>query len=220
MACSRSTARGVPVVYDAAKKTLTCGDKTAPLAPESGKVSLQILVDRGSIEVFGNNGRVAISHGVIPPEGNRTLSVSVTGGSTRIRALVVHELKSVWPAESPYRSAMGGPPSSSRVWRRFCHSSGERRPSASLAASSMPQRVWIQTVRRSGEASSVAGNSQMRAVLSSLPLIKRRPSGLQASAFTAVAMTHRRRERTARRDVPDPAGPDRRWPLRRSRRRE
>ena len=89
-------ARGVPVVYDAAKKTLRCGDKSAPLGTESGKVSLQILVDRGSIEVFGNNGRVAISHGVIPPEGNRTLSVSVTGGSTRIRGLVVHELKSVW----------------------------------------------------------------------------------------------------------------------------
>ena len=28
--------RGVPVIYDAAKKTLSCGDKTAQLAPESG----------------------------------------------------------------------------------------------------------------------------------------------------------------------------------------
>ena len=34
------TARGMPIIYDAAKKTLTCGDKSAPLAPESGKVSL------------------------------------------------------------------------------------------------------------------------------------------------------------------------------------
>ncbi len=91
------TARGVRIVYDAAKNVLTCGDKTAPLAPESGKVSLQILVDRGSIEVFGNNGRVAISHGVIPAEGNRSLSVSVAGATTRIRALEVNELRSVWP---------------------------------------------------------------------------------------------------------------------------
>jgi fructan beta-fructosidase len=90
------TVRGVPIIYDAAKKTLTCGDKTAPLSPESGKISLQILVDRGSIEVFGNNGRVAISHGVIPREANRTLSISVTGGATRIRALEVHELRSAW----------------------------------------------------------------------------------------------------------------------------
>jgi fructan beta-fructosidase len=90
------TARGVPIVYDAGKKTLTCGDKTAPLSPEGGKISLQILVDRGSIEVFGNNGRVAISHGVIPPEANRAFSVFVTGGATRIQALEVYELKSVW----------------------------------------------------------------------------------------------------------------------------
>ena len=90
------SSRGVPIVYDAAKKTLACGDKSAPLVPESGKVSLQILVDRGSIEVFGNNGRVAISHGVIPPEGNRTLSFSTTGSATKVRALVVHELKSAW----------------------------------------------------------------------------------------------------------------------------
>ncbi len=90
------TVRGVPIIYAAAKKTLTCGDKTAPLGPELGKVSLQILVDRGSIELFGNNGRVAISHGVIPLEGNRTLSISVTGGATRIRSLDVYQLKSVW----------------------------------------------------------------------------------------------------------------------------
>ena len=86
----------MPIVYDAAKQTLKCGDKSAPLAPESGKISLQILVDRGSIEVFGNNGRAAISHGVIPPEGNRTYSATLTGQTARIRSLEVHELNSVW----------------------------------------------------------------------------------------------------------------------------
>jgi sucrose-6-phosphate hydrolase SacC (GH32 family) len=91
------SARGVPINYDASKKTLKCGDKTASLSPEAGRVSLQVLVDRGSIEVFGNNGRVAISHGVIPPEGNRGLSISITGKEARIRALEVHELQSVWP---------------------------------------------------------------------------------------------------------------------------
>ena len=86
----------MPIVFDADKKTLNCGDKSAPLAPESGKVSLQILVDRGSIEVFANDGRVAISHGVIPPESDRTLSITVTGRTARIRSLEVSELKSVW----------------------------------------------------------------------------------------------------------------------------
>jgi fructan beta-fructosidase len=90
------TARGVPIVYEAAKQTLRCGDKTAPLSPETGKVSLQILVDRGSIEVFGNNGRVAISHGVIPAEGNRALSASLTGREAQFRSLEVDEIQPVW----------------------------------------------------------------------------------------------------------------------------
>jgi fructan beta-fructosidase len=89
-------ARGVQIVYDALKKTLTCGDKKAPLAPEAGKIHLQVLVDRGSVEVFANAGRVAISHGAIAPEGNRSLSASVAGADTRIRTLEVFELKSAW----------------------------------------------------------------------------------------------------------------------------
>ena len=67
--------RGVPVVVDGRKQTLSCGDAQAPLPP-GGKVMLQILVDRGSVEVFGNHGRVAISRGVIPAEGARGYTVS------------------------------------------------------------------------------------------------------------------------------------------------
>jgi fructan beta-fructosidase len=88
--------RGVPIVYDAEKKSLRCGDKTAPLSAESGKLTLQIVVDRGSIEVFGNDGRVAISHGVIPSKGVRPITAAVSGQSARIRSLEVNELKSVW----------------------------------------------------------------------------------------------------------------------------
>ena len=57
---------GTPVVYDAIKKTLACGDVTAPLAPKGQVVRLRILIDRGSIEVFGNDGRVAISRAFDP----------------------------------------------------------------------------------------------------------------------------------------------------------
>jgi fructan beta-fructosidase len=88
--------RGVPIVYDAEKKSLRCGDKTAPLSAESAKLTLQIVVDRGSIEVFGNDGRVAISHGVIPSKGVRPITAAVSGQSARIRSLEVNELKSVW----------------------------------------------------------------------------------------------------------------------------
>ena len=53
--------RGVPIEYSAIKKTLTCGDASAPLALVGSLLRLDILLDRGSIEIFGNGGRVAIS---------------------------------------------------------------------------------------------------------------------------------------------------------------
>ncbi|WP_406693834.1 GH32 C-terminal domain-containing protein [Singulisphaera sp. Ch08] len=89
--------RGVPVVYDAHTKTLSCGKHSAPLTANQGRVRLQILVDRGSIEVFGNDGRVAISLGVIPAKGGQSLSASIDGETTRIRLLEVDELRSTWP---------------------------------------------------------------------------------------------------------------------------
>lgn len=90
--------RGVPVVYDVRHHELRCENVKAPLDPENGTVRLQILVDRGSIEVFGNQGRVAMSVGVIPSDDHRSLSVVSQGGPARIRSLTVHELQSAWTA--------------------------------------------------------------------------------------------------------------------------
>jgi fructan beta-fructosidase len=90
------TLRGTPVIYDAAKRTLTCGDKKAPLALDGTTVRLQILLDRGSIEVFANDGRVAISHAVIPPENNRAIHAFITGPNARFETLDVFEIKSTW----------------------------------------------------------------------------------------------------------------------------
>ncbi|WP_074310582.1 GH32 C-terminal domain-containing protein [Singulisphaera sp. GP187] len=88
--------RGVPVVYDAGKNRLSCGKHSAPLTSNKGTVRLQILVDRGSIEVFGNDGQVAISLGVIPAKGVQPLSASTDGEPPRIRLLEVDELGSTW----------------------------------------------------------------------------------------------------------------------------
>ena len=58
---SRLRVRGLDITYDAAKGTLTCGRVTAPLKPRDGRVSLRVLVDRGSVELFADGGAVAIS---------------------------------------------------------------------------------------------------------------------------------------------------------------
>ena len=92
------TVRGVPVIYDVKKQEITCKDVTAPLKPEDGKVRLRLFVDRGSIEIYGNGGRVALSVGVIPADDNHSLEVFSRGGATRLRSLEAFEMKSAWEA--------------------------------------------------------------------------------------------------------------------------
>ncbi|HMF19070.1 MAG TPA: GH32 C-terminal domain-containing protein, partial [Gemmataceae bacterium] len=89
---------GVPVRYDAKKHVLSCRNIAAPLSPRDGKITMEILVDRGSIEVFGNKGRVAISSGRITAKDNRSLKIVATGGTAMVRNLVIHEMRSAWDA--------------------------------------------------------------------------------------------------------------------------
>ncbi|MFQ5810773.1 MAG: GH32 C-terminal domain-containing protein, partial [Armatimonadota bacterium] len=50
--------RGVPVTYDVGRRELSCRDKKAALGPSDGRIRLALLVDRMSIEIFANDGRV------------------------------------------------------------------------------------------------------------------------------------------------------------------
>jgi fructan beta-fructosidase len=92
------TVRGVPVVYDVKKREISCARRSAPLSPVEGKVRLHLLVDRGSVEIFGNDGRVALSVGVVLGESAKAVEVFSRGGSPRLRTLEVFELKSAWAA--------------------------------------------------------------------------------------------------------------------------
>jgi fructan beta-fructosidase len=88
--------RGIPVAYDVGRQELTCQGKTAPLKPANGTIRLELLVDRTSIEVFGNQGRVYMPIGVIPPDDDKSLRFYVRTGTARIRSLEVYPLRSAW----------------------------------------------------------------------------------------------------------------------------
>jgi len=88
--------RGEKVVYDAKNKMLSCGRVRTTLKPVKGLIQLRILLDRTSIEVFGNSGRVYIPRRVLPKDDNRSLSASVAKGEVKASFLRVHELKSAW----------------------------------------------------------------------------------------------------------------------------
>jgi fructan beta-fructosidase len=90
------TLRGVPVVYDVKKQEVRTGRHSAPLPLEGGKVRLRLLLDRGSLEVFGNGGRVALSSAVLVAPEKREVELFSRGGKTRVVTLEVFELRSAW----------------------------------------------------------------------------------------------------------------------------
>ncbi len=89
--------RGVPVVYDVDQQTLSCLDRTAPLAKVNGRIRLQFLVDRTSLEIFGNDGLLYMPMAVLPKQTDQSLRLSCKGGTAQIVSLEADELKSIWP---------------------------------------------------------------------------------------------------------------------------
>ena len=88
--------RGTKLVYDVAKETLTCKDVTAPAKLQNGQLELRILVDRGSIEVFVNWGRVAMSIAAIPDEKNDKAELIATDTDMKFGWVSLYRLKSAW----------------------------------------------------------------------------------------------------------------------------
>ena len=89
-------ARGTSIVYDVRKRQVSAQGKSMPLAPLDGLVRLRVLVDRGSIEVFGNGGRAALSAAALAPVEVRSFSLTAAGGPLPVESLELHELRSAW----------------------------------------------------------------------------------------------------------------------------
>src|SRR5205823_9099606 len=88
--------RGTTLTFDAAKGTLHCKDVTAPVKVVDGAIRLRVLVDRGSIEVFANDGLAAMSIAAITDEKNRKLALITHGGEVTIVWATVYRMKSGW----------------------------------------------------------------------------------------------------------------------------
>lgn len=87
--------RGVAIRVDAAKGRVECGAWAAPVQLAEKKVKLRVLVDRASLEIFANDGEVAM---LIAPEfKGDVVQVRADGGAIVVKEFVVHDMKSVWP---------------------------------------------------------------------------------------------------------------------------
>ena len=74
------------------------GYRTAPLSAKelsSKEIKLRIFVDRGSIEVYINDGRQVLSSYSFASEGPRAIKLISESGTSHIEALSIHQLKSI-----------------------------------------------------------------------------------------------------------------------------
>ena len=85
--------RGFPVVLDS--KNVNAG--TGPHPVQGTVQTVEILVDRASVETFVNQGELSSTRN-FQPHGNE-LSIKAEGGEITIRSLSVHPLKSIWSDE-------------------------------------------------------------------------------------------------------------------------
>jgi sucrose-6-phosphate hydrolase SacC (GH32 family) len=88
---------GVPVLYNVEEGKLLSDDLEAPLKPQDGKIKLRLLIDRLSIEVFANDGRVYMPIEALHKEKERGFEIFTRGGSAKIEELTVYEIESIWP---------------------------------------------------------------------------------------------------------------------------
>ncbi len=87
--------RGERIVYDVQTETLSWQD-AAPLRPVQNRIRLRILLDRSSIEIFGNDGQVSITNLFFPTPAERSLSLFAEGGDIEVVTLEVNYLESIW----------------------------------------------------------------------------------------------------------------------------
>lgn len=88
--------KGNTVTYDVNRKILSSVGSEVQLEPTNGMVDIRILVDRLSIETFGNRGEVSITNIAYQKDKESPLKLTAVDGQVRIVDLTVNTLKSIW----------------------------------------------------------------------------------------------------------------------------
>lgn len=87
--------RGIPLTYDTREKILKCGNKESHLDLDKNKIKLHILMDRTSIEVFANEGRVSLFWCSWRFENDK-LEFFTRRGRAKVHRMKVWRLNSIW----------------------------------------------------------------------------------------------------------------------------
>ena len=88
--------RGRKVVYRVKEKQLLNGEAVAGMNQEDGRIRIRILVDRTSVEVFGNDGEVVMPCCFLPDEAAPSLEMFARGGTAQIVSMRIFKMQSIW----------------------------------------------------------------------------------------------------------------------------
>jgi fructan beta-fructosidase len=89
------TAHGLPVVYDARSGELSSKGVRVTLKPADGIVRLRLLVDRGSVELFTDDGQAALCVACLTRD-DRSFALTASGGTAEVESVALSELRSTW----------------------------------------------------------------------------------------------------------------------------
>ncbi len=90
---------GTEIMYNTKTSTLTCMNKSAVVEPVDNIIKLDILLDRSSIEIYANDGKVVMSSCFVPDENGLGLYLFNTGGEILVEKLEIYPLESIWQTE-------------------------------------------------------------------------------------------------------------------------
>lgn len=87
---------GTEITYTSKNNTLSCMGKTAVVEPVDGVIKLEILLDRSSIELFANDGKVVMSSCFSPNANAEGIYLFNTGGELFVEKLEIYPIKSIY----------------------------------------------------------------------------------------------------------------------------
>ncbi|NOY95358.1 MAG: glycoside hydrolase family 32 protein [Chlorobi bacterium] len=90
---------GSEILYNVKTGVLSCLGTRIPVKPVDGRIELEILLDRTSIELFVNGGSAVITNSFLPAKGNKDLALFTNGGELLVEKLDIYEMKSAWRDE-------------------------------------------------------------------------------------------------------------------------
>ena len=88
--------RGIEMAYDVRTRLLTLGNYKATVKAESGSLKLRALLDRCSVDLFANDGRVYLMDSAYPDNSKAALECFSQGGRAVVKDIEFCQLKSIW----------------------------------------------------------------------------------------------------------------------------